>query len=367
MGDIRILKPGRVYELTHTLVDCEFSFRPDQRRDHALLHEDCPANALDLENKLIPEPSLLNIIGYAFARAAELAPVRIHSVELNVNHLHVTFSVTRTQLVWVPAFLRIAFSLIATAINRMLEREGHVFAGSPHITEIGDDAAALRQVLYGMTNANKDGLVESTRGSHLFNTYRAQALGQSQKYWAIDWTAFDVAGGWKRKTHSPKTYLRWCELVIHPLPSMEALTDLQRQTFFRKQVQELEASHAKAIKDAGRRFMTVDELFALDPRDRPKEPRKRTPKPRVHASSEQLRQAIIEENREIAKAHRIASIAYLAGDVDVVFPEGTYKPPIIRPVWSGKSRRTASASPGPPPPPKLAERRTAPCSPFFGF
>ncbi|MCU0662395.1 MAG: hypothetical protein MUC50_08740 [Myxococcota bacterium] len=335
MGAIRILKPGRVYELAHTLVDREFSFRPDHRRDNALLHEECPAQALAADNDLLPEPSLLNIIGYAFARAAQLAPIQIHSVELNVNHLHVTFSVTRTQLVWVPSFLRIAFSLIATAINRRLEREGHLFAGKARITEVGDDDSAQQKVLYGMTNAVKDGMTESTKRSPLFNTYRIQALGQPQKYWAIDWTAFGVAGGSGRKTHTPKNYLRWCELVIHPLPGMEAMTDLQRRTFFRKRVQELEAFQAQEIKDAGRRFMTVDELFALDPRGRPKERRRKTPKPRVHASSAELRKAIIEENREIEKAHRKASIAYLAGEPDVVFPEGTYKPPIIRPVWSG--------------------------------
>ncbi|MCU0665110.1 MAG: hypothetical protein MUC50_22645 [Myxococcota bacterium] len=335
MGDIRILKPGRVYELTHTLVDREFSFRPDHRRDNALLFEDCPAEALDEGNDLTPEPSLLNIIGFAFARAAQLEPIQIHSIELNVNHLHVTFSVTSEQLVSVPDFLRDAFSLIATSINRRMEREGHFFAGKARITEIADDKRAEHLVLYGMTNAVKDGLVAGTRQSHLFNTYRSQALGQTQTYWGINWTAFDVAGGWRRKTHRAKDYLHWLELEIHPLPGMQSMTPEQRQTFFRKQVQDLEAFHAKNLKDAGRRPMTVDEFFALDPRDRPATPRKRTPKPRVHATDDAVRKALIAENREIERAHREASIAYLGGAKDVVFPEGTFKPPIICPVWSG--------------------------------
>jgi hypothetical protein len=335
MGDIRILKPGKIYELTHTLIDREFTFRPDHRRDNALLHEECPPEALDKDNDLTPEPSIINIIGFAFARAAELAPIRIHSIEFNVNHLHVIFSVTRFQIVLVPHFLRNAFSLIAISINKRLDREGHLFAGRPRITEIADDLAAQRLVLYGMTNAVKDGLTKSTRRSPLFNTYRIQAMGRSQKYWGIDWTAFGVAGGWERKTHHPQDYLRWLELEIHPLPSMETMMPQQRQTFFRKQVQELESELSKGLKEAGRRPMTEDELFHLDPRDRPSTPRRRTPKPRVHASDDLLRKAIIEENREIERAHRIASIAYLAGATDVEFPEGTYKPPIICPVWSG--------------------------------
>ncbi|MCU0661109.1 MAG: hypothetical protein MUC50_02150 [Myxococcota bacterium] len=335
MSDIRILKPGVVYELTHTLVDREYSFRPDHRRDNALLHQACPVEALDESNELVPEPSLINIVGFAFARAQELTPVRIHSVELNANHLHVTLSVTRQQIVWVPGFLRNAFSPIALGINQRMKREGHMFAGRPRITEIADDKRAEHLVLYGMTNAVKDGLVAGTRQSHLFNTYRAQALGHPQRYWGIDWTAFGEAGGWKRKTHHPKKYLRWLELEIHPLPGMQAMTQEQRQTFFRRQIQDLEAAQAKALKDAGRRPMTVDELFALDPRARPEQPRKKTPKPRVHASDDAVRKAVIAENREIEKAHRIASIAYLAGAKDVAFPEGTFKPPIIRPVWSG--------------------------------
>jgi hypothetical protein len=237
--------------------------------------------------------------------------------------------------VWVPAFFRNAFSLIAISINKRLDREGHLFAGRPRITEVADDLAAQRLVLYGMTNAVKDGLTKSTRHSPLFNTYRIQAMGQSQKYWGINWTAFGVAGGWKRKTHNSKHYLRWLELPIHPLPGMEAMTPQQRQTFFRKQVQDLEAAFAKDLKEAGRKSLTVEELFQLDPRDRPANPRRKTPKPRVHASNELLRKAIIEENREIEKAHRIASIAYLAGAWDVIFPEGTFKPPIVCPVWSG--------------------------------
>jgi hypothetical protein len=99
--------------------------------------------------------------------------------------------------------------------------------------------------------------------SPLFNTYRIQALGRPQKYWAIDRTALGRAGGSARKTHRPKDHVPWIELVIHPLPAMEDMTDQQRQTFFRKQVQDDEAFHAQTLRDEGRRFMTIDERDSL--------------------------------------------------------------------------------------------------------
>jgi hypothetical protein len=81
--------------------------------------------------------------------------------------------------------------------------------------------------------------------------------------------------------------------------------------------------------------MSVPRLLSLDPRDRPKEPRKsKGRQPLIHADTVEEAKAYEEKFREVQRAHRRASIAYRQGNLDVEFPPGTFRPPLIQVVDS---------------------------------
>ena len=65
---IRWIQPNKVYESTVRTVDRTFLFKPNHHPENPLLKETSPLNALDSSNDIIPEPSIINIIGAAVRR-----------------------------------------------------------------------------------------------------------------------------------------------------------------------------------------------------------------------------------------------------------------------------------------------------------
>lgn len=331
MSRIRLIEPGVIYEVVHRTVDRTFSFAPDHDEDQPLLQRGCPAYALDPRSDLLPVPSTLNIIGAALARAQELAPVRLHAAEFNLTHPHTVISACDDQLTNIAEFYRIAMSLIARRLNYWRGREGHLFGGALRLTPCGSHLQAAQKVLYAMTNTVKDGLTSTVRRSPMFNTYRAQALGQEQRYFDFDFRRYHAAGGQANPRLRLKDFMVWRTLELTPLPGLSGMTPEQIQTYWRKQVREVEEDTAAKLKAEGRTFMPPTRLMTLDLRDRPKEPRKESHRqPLIHADTAEDAKAYEEKYNEVRKQHRVASIAYRQGDLTVEFPRGTYRPPLIQ-------------------------------------
>jgi len=76
--------------------------------------------------------------------------------------------------------------------------------------------------------------------------------------------------------------------------------------------------------------MGVAAQFAVDPRDRPRRPKKSGPQPLCHASDAEVAREYERQWRETLREHRAASIDFLNGMWEREFPEGTFRPPIIR-------------------------------------
>ncbi len=89
---IRWVQPNQVYELTMRTVDRQFLFKPNHHPQNPLLANTCPRNALDMNNDILPEPSIINTIGSAVGRALERYPLQVYCFEFNINHDHPMFS-----------------------------------------------------------------------------------------------------------------------------------------------------------------------------------------------------------------------------------------------------------------------------------
>jgi hypothetical protein len=326
---IRKFDTGVVYSAAIRCNDRAFLFRPNHNPDNPLLDASCPAIALDPGNDTTPIPSVINIIGASVGRALEKHPVELHWFEANVHHEHNGLTpADDAQRGEIPHFFRDAHSLIAREINRLLDRENHVYGERYRAEPCLNDASAEQQLVYAMVNAVKDGQVERVSESPFFSTFRHLAFGEPLKFWYIDRTAWWKKGG-PIPGNREKDHTKWVEFSLAPLPGWASMSVHQRRTRFRHLVREAEESAAEERAAEGRSVVGVRALRRLDPRDRPRDPKKSGRQPLCHTSDPEVRRQYRRDWREFLRAYRAASIAYRAGDLGVEFPDGSFRPPLV--------------------------------------
>lgn len=326
---LRMIEPDIVYEVVTGTVDRQFLFRPNSHPSNPLLHESCHPDALDPQNDHLPKPSIFNIIGYALARAMELHPVKLHAAEQNINHIHSNISVDIEQLGNISMFYRTAHSIIARQINKLYNREGHVFAGRLRATSCEDDDAAEDKLIYSITNIVKDGLVDRQNGKVFLSSFPQLSKCERLRFWTIDWRRFHKKGGFRVKSHRPKDYIVWKELEFDWLAGYLNWSESKRQTRIRKQIAEKTETIAEELKAEGKSPMTIARLKALDPRSRPKTPRKSTRQPQCHASTKDAATAFQERQRRFIDDYVPASADFRNGNYQRAFPLGSYRPPLM--------------------------------------
>jgi hypothetical protein len=179
-----------------------------------------------------------------------------------------------------------------------------------------------------MANAVKDGQVERVAASPFFSTYRHLAFGEPLRFWYIDRTAWWRKGG-PIPGNREKDYLKWVEFSLAPLPGWLSMTAHQRRSRFRHLVREAERIAAEGRAVEGRSVVGMPALRRLDPRDRPRDPKKSGPQPLCHAADPAIRRQFKREWREFLKAYRAASIAFRHGCFGVEFPDGSFRPPLV--------------------------------------
>ncbi len=318
-----------MYTSTSATVDRTFLFAPNHLSDNPLLRFDSPVSALSLDNDEIPKSSIINIVGSSIGRALEANPINIHGYECNISHPHRVYSAKDGVVENIPKFFQHATSLIARGLNETWEREGAVFQRA-RVEECTDGKIAEQKLLYAITNPVKDGLIASVKQTPFFSTYRHQAHGDPLRFWWIDKAAFWRAGGYENKNHRLKEYLKWTIWETTPLPHLADMTVYQHQTYIRKSVQEHEQTLCANREEENRTVIGVPALFDIDPRDHPKTPRKRTRQPICHSSSLEGKIAYKEAWKEFLNQHREASVNYRNGDFNREFPEGSFRPPLVR-------------------------------------
>lgn len=327
---IRLLEPNLVYSGVQGTVDRSFLFAPDHYPGHPLLSARSHPSALDTNNDIIPIPSTINIIGSSLARAMEKAPVDLHFFESNVNHPHQGFSGANGSLGNVTAFFQNSKSMIARQINKKLDREGTFFNGRLRVEPCLDDESVEEKFFYALTNVVKDGLVERVSESPFFSTYNYWAKGEPLVYWYIAWRDYWAAAQNKKTRRPPKDFLKWIELKLTPLPSWEGLSEHQIRTRVRQRVRDIEQECREKRESEKRTVVGVPRLFELDPRDRPQTPRVSTLQPLCHTKSRSLYLEYRQRWLEFLDEYREASEDYRNGALGRVFPEGSFRPPIVR-------------------------------------
>jgi hypothetical protein len=301
----RWLKADSVYAQTQRTVDRQFFFKPD--------------------------PVTRNIIGASAARAQMRHPVKIFWLEFNINHEQngiAAMSSTQKDLDNLVNFKRLFHRLIAVEINIYLDRDGAVFSSPARSVECVDNQSAEQQFFYAVTNPVKDGLVEKVSHWKGFSSYAALALGEEEVYTYYDRTAWHRAGG--KKSKKPlEAFVKKIRLTYTPLPGWEGMKASQRQAMIRRECRELEQRFEEERQRSRSPAMGVEKLERVDHRDRPKTRPTSGRKPLCHASTAEGAKTYKESLLEFLNAYRIASAYYRSGVLDVAFPAGSIRPPLI--------------------------------------
>ena len=287
-------------------------------------------NCIDRAFLLKPSATVNNAVGACLARAVDQAPLAIHSATTNINHMEVLFSIGRGQLDNASRFLKKFAGSLAKELNRHYGREGHFWSGRARVEEVVSDVRAEHLLGYGACNVVKDGLVERALHWKGFSTTAALLSGEKLKFEYVDRTLWWRLGANRREV-DPAAYTKTVELKVRPLPSWQRMSVGERQARFGRIVKDHEAQARKEREAEGTGgVMGMERIERVSAFARPKTRRERSAQPLCHADTVEQYRAYAAEYREIAGRHREASVAYRGGRLDVEFPDGTFRPPLMR-------------------------------------
>jgi REP element-mobilizing transposase RayT len=277
---------------------------------------------------LKPSKEVNQIIGSSLGRALESAPVELHGATCNINHMGMVFSIGKGQTDNASKFIKHFAQLCSRELNRHYGLEGHFWACRARVEEITSDKKAEKVLGYDACNPVKDGLVESYRHWKGFSTTEALLHGKILRFKYIKRTAWWGKGG-AYSNIPQKEFERITEVNLTLLPSWRRLRESQRQTRYRHILRNQEGLAERDRKAEGLRVMGKERINRINPFDKPRNPRKRTPQPLCHADNIRDYNAYKKAYQEVANAHKEASTAFRKGAFDVEFPGGTFRPPVV--------------------------------------
>ena len=313
MRDIRFVAPGTVYEITDRTNGGEFLFKPST--------------------------DLADIIKGCIGRALARHPVRLIAFVFLSNHYHMLISADDARQL--AQFLGFVNGNIAREVNRFHDRTGHVWGRRFRAIPVSDEEAAqVGRLRYLLAHGVKEGIVRRVRDWTGASSARA-LLGEDELAgtW-YDRAAAYAAGRRKTNAHEPREFATRCAIALAPLPCWQHLSADQYRARVAALVADIDsdgadgtrcdATHDLAPAEVPRLKVDVDALPDRpdrhgDPPERPKHI-KRSPAPRVHAASKEVRDQMCEALRELRQAYAEASLRFRSGEYDVAFPAGTFRP-----------------------------------------
>lgn len=258
---------------------------------------------------LRPSKEVENLFLYCLAYAAKRTGVRIHAITVLSTHYHIVLTDMYAVL---PFFMADLNRMVAKSLNCHYGHWENFWAPGSYDRKVCRSTEdKLDRMVYTMANGTSSGLVEKADQWPGLCARPEDLKGRVFRATKPDFF-FDPHG----KMPDELT------LVIEPPPGCEEwdLDDLVAH--LRERITEREAV---AYEKYNGRFVGVEAILATDPFDSPRtrEPR-RKPSMRIAAKHSHERIHAIHELKEFEREHAEARERWCAGDLDVVFPAGTW-------------------------------------------
>lgn len=258
---------------------------------------------------LRPSPEVENLFLYCLACAAKATGMRIHAITVLSNHYHIVLTDMYALL---PHFCRDLNRMVARALNCHFGHWENFWAPGSYDRKVClSTESTLDCMVYTMANATLSGLVEKADQWPGLCVLPEDLDGRVLRATKPDFF-FDPKGKMPEEI----------TLVLEPPPGCADWDTDELIAYLRRRIEQREAA---AYEKYGGQFLGVQRVLATDPFDRPttREPR-RKPSMRLACKHTHQRIEAICELKEFERAHAEARERWCAGDLDVVFPAGTW-------------------------------------------
>ncbi len=275
----RQIIPGRSYLITRRCLLRHFFLRPD---------------------KVVNE-----VFAYVLALASQRYGVQIHAYCVVSNHFHLVLTDPHARL---PAFQQFLAAFVARALNAHLGRwEFFWAAGTYSAVALGSPSDVISKAAYTLANPVAAGLVHA---GHL---------------WPGLWSAPDSIGTSIRVKRPDRFFDQEGDLPEYVDLELVVPAGFSSTEDFRDQLQAELSRQEQAARDEIPTFLGVTRVLAQSPfaRPRPGEPRRQL-SPRVAARDKWRRIELLQRLKSFLSDYGEALRVWREGQVDPVFPHGTY-------------------------------------------
>ena len=169
--------------------------------------------------------------------------------------------------------------------------------------------------------------------------FLSEPAGKVHSGISIETTYNDLKTWWKHGgplNKKPKSaYKKTVEVYTTPLPHWQELTPKQQRDRYADMVAQGEAKNRERRCKAKKTVLGMPAILQEDPRARPRSGPTKGRKPLCHASSREAFFSFKKLWKEFLGEYRKASAHYRSGVLDMEFPTGSFRPPLIAVSSSG--------------------------------
>ena len=292
-----------------------------------------PENALvevtcrTLQGRYLLRPSrdLNEIVVGILARAAARYDVRVCAFVFLSNHAHLLLQPADAQQL--SSFMAYVNGNLAREAGRLHQWRQRFWGHRYHAIVVSDEELAhTARLHYLLEQGCKEDLVRRPQDWPGASSVDALLSGKP-----LPGLWFDRTSEYKARLRGERpakyAFAEEQTLELAPLPAWRHLRPEERQRRALAIVRQIEADTRQRLRAAGRSPMGRRRILAQDPHDRPRRfvP---TPAPRFHAYGAAARKALELAYRVFVSAYREAAQRLRQGARDVLFPTGSFPPPM---------------------------------------
>jgi hypothetical protein len=261
------------------------------------------------------------------AKYAERYGAKVYGLAIEGNHIHAPMAFPNANR---ADFARDFNANVARAVARHCpEYEGGSFWERRYSSEFMPDAPDIeKEFFYTVLQAVQDGLVPKISEYPGYNCFHDAIWGIKRRFKVTRWAEYNAA-----RRHNEKVSLSdYTDTITFQYERLPGYEDMTQAEYARMMLDKLERLRVEIVNDRyarGLGFVGRENLLAAIPGSRPKKTKKSTRnshRPRVLCICPERRAKCLAWYFSVYFEYKDCSKRYRAGEADVKFPEGTYRP-----------------------------------------
>ncbi len=273
------------------------------------------------------------ILGYA-ARYATRYEIKMYALAIEGNHIQKVAHFPKANR---AHFMRDFNSAVARSVPRFQPNYpgGHFWERRYSAEYLPGDGDIEDRFFYTVLQPVQDGLVDDIADYPGYNCFEDAVRGRVRECKVIKWKEFNDARRWDRSV-SIEDFTDICNLTYERLPGYEQLSQAEYEATMRRKLKERTAEALK--RRGGKASLGAQRLLTIEAGSRPRRTKTSGPRdyrPRVLSRNPERRSAAQSWYFSMYFDYKRCSERYRGGDLEVQFPQGTYKPPLFTVAFCG--------------------------------